>query len=57
MPIPEVDKLDQASEDAQIKAAISSCIASEINNGVDRDQAIAICYSMVSKKTGKTLSK
>jgi hypothetical protein len=53
MPIPEIDALSNISDDNQIKAAVSSCIATEINNGKPRDQAVAACYSMVSKKTGK----
>ena len=53
MPIPEVDRLNKNSSDAQIKAAISSCIATEIRNGKERDQAIAMCHSMVKDKTGK----
>jgi len=52
-----VNKLDKGSSDAQIKASISDCIATEVHAGHDQDQAIAMCYSMASKKTGKELSK
>jgi hypothetical protein len=55
MPIPEVKKLEAGSEDPQMKAALSSCIAEEIRNGVAPDQAQAICYSMIKEKTGKEL--
>jgi hypothetical protein len=57
MPVPEVDKLDTSSADEQVKAAISACIAAEVNGGRPQDQAIAMCYSMVSQKTGKSLNK
>jgi hypothetical protein len=53
MPVPEVEALDKNSSDAQIKAARSACIATEIRSGRDPKQAEAMCYSMVDKKTGK----
>ena len=56
MPIIEIERLDKTSSDAQAKAAISSCIAQEIRNGREPDQASAICFSMVRKKTGKELT-
>jgi hypothetical protein len=52
-----IDKLDLSSSDAQIKAAISDCIATEVHAGRPQDQAIAMCHSMASDKTGKDLSK
>jgi hypothetical protein len=52
MPIPEIQALTSTSSDEQIKAAISSCIATEVNGGREQQQAIAMCYSMVSDKTG-----
>ena len=55
MPIPEMDKLDKSSADAQIKAAISSCIAMEVKSGKEQSQAVAMCYSMAREKTGKEL--
>lgn len=55
MPIPEVEGLGKVSSDEQTKAAISSCIATEIKNGVDPEQAKAMCYQMVRDKTGKEL--
>lgn len=54
-PVPEITALDKASGDAQVQAAVSACIATEIRAGRERDQAIAICYSMARKKTGKAL--
>lgn len=57
MPIPELEKLEKGSSDAQVKAAISSCIATEVNNGREQDQAIAMCYDMVEKKIGRTLPR
>lgn len=50
-----VDKLSKDSSDAQVKAAISDCIATEIRGGRERDQAVAMCYSMARDKTGKEL--
>ncbi len=47
-----VDRLTKDSEDAQIKAAVSDCIASEVNTGTPQDQAVAICMGMAREKTG-----
>lgn len=47
-----VDRLTPDSSDAQIKAAISSCIATEVNAGRPQDQAVAMCHEMSRKKTG-----
>ena len=55
MPIQEIERLSKDSSDAQVKAAISSCIATEVNAGTPQDQAVAMCYSMVREKTGKAL--
>lgn len=55
MPIPEMERLSKDSSDAQAKAAITSCIAAEINAGRERDQAVAMCYSMARERTGKEL--
>lgn len=56
MPIPEVDRLDSSSSDAQAKAAVSSCIATEMHNGREQDQAAGMCYAMVEEKIGRKLS-
>jgi len=53
MPNVEIEALDRSSEDAQVKAAISACIAQEVRAGKDRDQAVAMCNEMVKGKTGK----
>ena len=55
MPIPEIKKLAKDSESPQTKAALSACIAEEIRNGTEPDQAQAMCYQMVKDKTGKEL--
>ena len=52
-----VDKLSKESKDAQVKAAISSCIATEIKSGREQDQAVRMCHEMARKKTGKSLGK
>ena len=49
-----VDNLTKDSSAEEIKAAVSSCIATEINNGRERDQAVRMCYDMARAKTGKT---
>ena len=51
-----VDRLTKDSSDAQVKAAVSDCIATEVNNGTEQDQAAAMCYSMAREKTGKELA-
>ena len=56
MPIPEIEKLTKDSSDAQTQAAISACIAAEINAGRDQDQAVAMCHEMARGKTGKGLA-
>jgi len=53
----EVDKLTRASGDPQVKAAVSSCIATEMDGGMEQKQAIAACYSMARAKTGKELGR
>jgi hypothetical protein len=55
MPIMELQKLSQGSDDAQSKAALSACIATEVKNGHPQDQATAMCYSQVEKAIGRTL--
>ena len=56
MPIVEIERLDKASSDEQVKAAISSCIAQEVRAGREQSQAIAMCYSQAREKTGKELA-
>jgi len=56
MPIQEVGRLSKESGDAQTKAALSACIATEIRNGRDPAQAKAMCYSMIREKTGQALA-
>jgi hypothetical protein len=53
MPNIEIQRLTPDSSEAQIAAARSACIAEEIRNGRDRDQAVAMCMEMVRRKTGK----
>ena len=56
MPIQEVDRLGKESGDAQTKAAISACIATEVKAGRPQDQAVAMCMEMVRKQTGQELA-
>ena len=53
MPNPAIAKLAVGSEDPQVKAAISACIAEEIHNGTEPKQAQAMCIQMAKDKTTK----
>lgn len=46
MPIAEIEALSKGSSEAQTKAAVSSCIASEVRAGTPQDQAVAMCHEM-----------
>ena len=52
MPIPEIDRLEKASSEEQVKAAISACIAQEVKSGREQAQAVAMCHEMARGKTG-----
>ncbi len=55
MPQIEIEKLNKGSSDAQAKAAVSSCIATEVHAGRDQKQAVGMCYAMVEKKIGRKI--
>jgi hypothetical protein len=57
MPVEEINRLTRDSSDAQINAAVSACVAQEVRNGRDQDQAVAMCYSQAREKTGKELGR
>lgn len=50
MPIPEIEALSSTSSPEQVKAAVSSCVATEVNAGRPQDQAVAMCSQMVEEK-------
>lgn len=52
MPHPEMERLSQDSEKAQVDAAVSACIAAEVRAGREQDQAVAMCMGMARDKTG-----
>lgn len=52
-----VDKLTKGSDEAQTKAAISECIAEEVNRGTPQEQAIAMCHQMARDKGAPVASK
>lgn len=53
----EVDKLGKDSGDAQIRAAITDCIAYHVKNeGLTQEQAAGKCYGMARQNTGKEIS-
>lgn len=45
-----VDDLNERSSKGQVSAAISDCIATEMRNGKEQDQAIAMCHEMARRK-------
>jgi len=47
-----VDRLEKGSSKEQIDAAISDCIAQEVNSGREQAQAVATCHEMARDKTG-----
>ncbi len=51
-----MEKLTKESGEAQVKAALSACIAQEIRAGREENQAVAMCHQMVRDKTGKALA-
>ncbi len=51
-----VDKLSSDSKDPQLKAALSDCIATEVNRGTPQDQAVAMCMEQARKRTGRELA-
>ena len=52
-----VDKLTKNNSPDAIQKAIGECIAMEIRGGEEKDRAVAMCYNMARKKTGKELGK
>lgn len=54
MPVP-VDNLTSESSDEEIRKAISETISALIREGKDKDEAVAIAFSMAKRKTGKAL--
>jgi len=52
MPNQSIARLTKDSGDAQVQAAISDCIATEVKGGRPQDQAVAMCYEMARKQTG-----
>jgi len=57
MPIAEINSLNKQSAEAQVKAAISACIAQEVGAGREQEQAVAMCHEMARGKTGGSPAK
>lgn len=55
MPLP-TEGLTPDSSDEEIKAAIAGTIAQLIQEGRERDQAVAIAFDTARRATGKSLS-
>ena len=51
------ENLTKDSSDEASKAAISSCISTQMGEGMPQEQAIGMCYSEARSKTGKELKK
>ena len=49
------ERLTKDSSDEATKGAISSCISTQMHEGMKQEQAIAMCHSEARKKTGKAL--
>ncbi len=52
MPHPEVERLENGSERAQVQAALSACVAREVSGGMEQQAAVAMCADLVQKRTG-----
>ena len=56
MPNKSMMKLDKSSGMAQMKSTMSECILEEMKQGGHtREQAIAMCSSMIKERTGKDI--
>lgn len=55
MPTRKIDKLTEHSTDNKVRDAISACIRTEVHKGTKQEQAIAMCYDMARRKTGRKL--
>lgn len=53
MSVPELEALTVDSGEAQVKAALSSCIAMEVKAGKEQSQAIATCHAMIRERVGE----
>ena len=51
------ENLTKDSSDKATKAAISSCISTQMHEGMPQEQAIAMCHQEARDKTGKELKK
>lgn len=51
------ENLTRASSDDAIQGAISSCISTQVGEGMPQEQAIAMCHQEARSKTGKALKK
>lgn len=50
MPHPEIEALSKGSSESQSKAAVSSCIATEVRGGKTQEEAAGMCYGMARDK-------
>ena len=51
-PAPEIGRLTKVSSKDQMKAAMSSCVATEVKAGKSQDQAVAMCSEMIRGQMG-----
>lgn len=51
------ESLTKESSDDATQGAISSCISTQVGEGMKQEQAIAMCHQEARDKTGKQLKK
>lgn len=51
------ETLTKDSSDDAIQGAISSCISTQVGEGMPQEQAIAMCHQEARGKTGKPLKR
>jgi len=49
------ENLTKDTTDDAVKAAISSCISTQMGEGMKQEQAIAMCHEEARSKTGRQL--
>lgn len=51
------ENLTKQSSDDAVQKAISSCISTQMGEGMKQEQAIAMCHQEARDKTGRQLKK
>lgn len=53
----KAEGLTKQSSDEEYQAAVSACIAQQVQEGKPQEQAAAICYSMAKEAAGRDYPK